>query len=450
MRTRILPALGALLVGTAQVFGQATPSSDPQTDPGIEQKAEKYTPALPSAQPGVPSNFVPSEMEAHDSAKIAMMPSSWSPFVFRPTQNSYVIWGGSEYLLWWVSAAPLPIPLVTTGPADAPNPGAIGQPGTQVLLGNSNMGFGSFSGVRFTLGGWLNSDGNIGIEATGFVLERRSNRFFTSSDNSGNPVLAFPFYNSTPGFPGEDALRIADPRPDVGQFAGNVLVASTLQLWGAEANGVLFAWGRPGQEIKLLAGLRYVDLLESLHIFNQTNDLATTPNDVTILRDQFGTRNQFYGAQIGARVAWRFSDCIFFDVTGKLAIGSNHETVDIGGQSFQSGPTAATPGAFPGGFYAQPSNIGTHSADQFAVLPSLQFKLSYQFAERWRAYVGYEILYWNQVVRPGREIDRDVNLTQSAVLFPGAAAAGPVSPAPLLNRTDFWAQGVSFGVEFRY
>ena len=29
-------------------------------------------------------------------------------------------------------------------------------------------------------------------------------------------------------------------------------------------------------------------------------------------------------------------------------------------------------------------------------------------------------------------------------------AAGPARPAALLRETDFWAQGVSFGLEFRY
>jgi hypothetical protein len=30
------------------------------------------------------------------------------------------------------------------------------------------------------------------------------------------------------------------------------------------------------------------------------------------------------------------------------------------------------------------------------------------------------------------------------------ALVGPANPAPLFNRSDFWAQGVNFGLEFRF
>ena len=33
---------------------------------------------------------------------------------------------------------------------------------------------------------------------------------------------------------------------------------------------------------------------------------------------------------------------------------------------------------------------------------------------------------------------------------PGTVPTGQNRPAPLLNSTDFWAQGVNFGLEFRY
>ncbi|MBN9519805.1 hypothetical protein J0H58_14990 [bacterium] len=33
---------------------------------------------------------------------------------------------------------------------------------------------------------------------------------------------------------------------------------------------------------------------------------------------------------------------------------------------------------------------------------------------------------------------------------PARPTAGPAVPAPLLWATDFWAQGISIGAEFRY
>jgi hypothetical protein len=53
------------------------------------------------------------------------------------------------------------------------------------------------------------------------------------------------------------------------------------------------------------------------------------------------------------------------------------------------------------------------------------------------------------VVRPGNQIDRNINLTQSQFLGNGALT-GQASPGPALSRTDFWAQGITFGLEYRY
>jgi hypothetical protein len=81
----------------------------------------------------------------------------------------------------------------------------------------------------------------------------------------------------------------------------------------------------------------------------------------------------------------------------------------------------------------------------------VELKVRYDLTPRWQAFVGYDCLYWNQVVRPGNQIDRNVNTSQN-VLYSGTGGvlAGPAAPAPLFNRTDFWAQGVNFGIEFRY
>jgi hypothetical protein len=229
-----------------------------------------------------------------------------------------------------------------------------------------------------------------------------------------------------------------------------VLVASSLQLWGAEVNGVACLWRTTNMDFTVLAGFRYVDLQESLRIVNQTNDFSVDPNTVTILNDRFGTRNQFYGGQIGGRLAWQINR-LDLELTGKLGLGSTHEVVEIQGSSTQSGPFAATPGTFPGGMFAQPSNIGRFSANQFTVIPAMELKIGYQITPRVRAFAGYDFMYWNQVVRPGSQMDRNINTTQSTVLgTTGGVLQGPASPTPLFNRTDFWAQGVTFGLEFRF
>ena len=72
------------------------------------------------------------------------------------------------------------------------------------------------------------------------------------------------------------------------------------------------------------------------------------------------------------------------------------------------------------------------------------------FTSRLKAYVGYDFMYWNQVVRPGGQIDRNINLTQTGTIFSNGGPNGPAFPSPLLSRTDFWAQGITLGFEYRF
>jgi hypothetical protein len=420
MKTVLIWAVAVWIVGTAKLSAQTAPT-------------------LPQPAPVPEFGVGPTGQPVGEMLQIL-------PCAIQKDQSRF--WVRGEYLMWWVKKAPLPVPLVAeTVEPDPKEP--LGGPPNRLLLGDSSTGFGMFSGFRLTLGGWITPEHDLGVEGGGFVLERRSSRFFAASDKLGNPSLAFPFFNQTPGAVGEDFLRISDPTAR-GQYAGNVLVAQSLQMWGAELNGILCLWRTPTTEFTFLAGFRYLDLQESLRIYNQTNDFSVDPNTVTILNDRFGTRNQFYGGQIGARFGWQYNR-LDLDVTGKLGLGSTHQVVEIQGSSTQSGPFAATPGTFPGGLYAQPSNIGRFTSNEFTVVPAVELKIGYQFTPRIRAFAGYDFLYWNQVVRPGNQIDRNINTTQSTVLgTTGGVLQGPASPTPLFNRTDFWAQGVNFGLEFRY
>jgi hypothetical protein len=365
-----------------------------------------------------------------------------SPYTLRS-------WTRAEYLLWWVTDSPVPIPLVTSGnPADA-LPGALDQPGTRVLFGNSGVGYRGFSGLRITLGTWLDPEELFGIEGSGFLLERRSSRTYFTSNAVGSPVLAIPFFNQTPGTVREDREPISNV---AAKLAGNVLVASSLQLWGAEANAICCLWREPNLEWNALLGFRYLDLHERMQILKHKIALATPPMPDTVFttNDLFSTRNQFYGGQVGTRLSWQFGRCDL-DLTAKVALGTTHQVVDIHGGSSQVGPAAVPPNAsFPGGLFAQPTNIGRNSSNQFSVIPAVEFRLGYHISERCRAFVGYDCLYWNSVVRPGNQIDRNINQTQSVVLGGNGILNGPPVPVPLFNRSDFWAHGVNFGLEFRF
>jgi hypothetical protein len=352
------------------------------------------------------------------------------------------VWGGIDYLLWWFKGSPLPAPLVSTGnPNAGPLAGNLASPNTQVLFGGSTQEFPAVSGSRLALGAWLTPEPLLGMELTGFFLQRNSIPFQVTSDGSGNPPLYLPAFNVATGK--EDSLILSDP---VQRFTGSVLVSSVTRLWGVEANGILAAWSAPRLGVQLLAGFRYLDLQENLQLQSTSSDLVNS--NQLFLQDNFDTRNQFYGGQLGVRLNF-VQNRLAASLTGKLALGSTYQEVDISASATQSGTAAPVAGTFAGGFFTQPSNIGRRSHDLFTVVPEAQVKIGYEISRGWQAFVGYDLLYWNQVVRPGDQIDRNLNLTQSPV-FGGGTLVGPAQPAVPFNRSDFWAQGFSFGFVFRF
>lgn len=90
---------------------------------------------------------------------------------------------------------------------------------------------------------------------------------------------------------------------------------------------------------------------------------------------------------------------------------------------------------FPGGYFALPINIGDHSRTAFAVVPEIKFNLGYRVTPAATFYVGYGFLYASKVARPGNQINRNINPTQS-VSYVGDVPAnldGTAQPAFKFN-----------------
>ena len=80
------------------------------------------------------------------------------------------------------------------------------------------------------------------------------------------------------------------------------------------------------------------------------------------------------------------------------------------------------------------------------MISEIGLRVGYQVAEGLRVFVGYDLLYWPQVVRPGGRIDLNVNATQ----IPPGALVGIPRPAPVGRETDLLLQGISAGIELRW
>jgi hypothetical protein len=211
-------------------------------------------------------------------------------------------------------------------------------------------------------------------------------------------------------------------------------------------------------ELSALGGFRYLGLRESLKIAGSTTplddnvvffngDFFPSPA-VSSTQDLFQTFNDFYGGQIGAkaRIQWCRA---FVDFTGKVALGDSHELVKISGFSSLQTTPGGPAQTLPGGILALPSNFGSVTRDQFAVVPELELKLGFQ-TERMAAFVGYNFLYWSRVARPGQQIDRNLNTIQipSFPEFVPGTTQGP--PSSQINGTGFTVHGLSCGLELKF
>jgi hypothetical protein len=65
-------------------------------------------------------------------------------------------------------------------------------------------------------------------------------------------------------------------------------------------------------------------------------------------------------------------------------------------------------------------------------------------------YAGYNFLYWNNVIRPGDQIDRTVDVTFVPNPPAGVPASGQNRPQPLFRQSDLWVNGIQFGAELRW
>lgn len=445
MKKGFLGSVATLITGAGLVFGQmpttpATPMASGSPGPGAVSAPEP----LPGHFPG-PDTSACGDSDGHPCLDKECFPCGRDPYIF---------WFSGEYLLWWIKDAPLPKDLVLTGSPKDAVPGALGQPHTNVLFGDSDLSYGPISGFRLAAGTWLDCKQIVGLEASGFLLSQQSKNFAVASDGGGDPVLAFRYL----GLPSAGSPELPFLASFPHAMAGNLGVFANSQLWGADANMVFGVASDCNFCLRLIGGFRYVDLRENLDLVD--NQRAIDGGTVTFIgapfgppstvsaNDHFGTSNKFFGGQLGAAGEINFGH-YFVGFNGKVALGGNHEAVTVAGSS-----TLNTPGLptfmVPGGQFAVASNMGRFTHDEFAVVPEGELKIGCQVSRFLRLYVGYDFMYWSRVVRPGSQVDLVVDVKQVPIDPGFNPTATGTFPRPLFQHTDFWAQGIDFGMEFKY
>lgn len=366
-------------------------------------------------------------------------------------------WTNFDYLLWFAQAQPTSFPFVTSGPPAAG--GIPGSVGTTTLHSNSDLGYNLINGFRITTG-WFRDDARrYGWYGSGFLLEQKANVFFAQSDASGQGLLARPFIDATTG--GPNALYASFPT----FVSGNILIYSSNQTWGAEGGPIVNLFrsspddGGCLWDVNLMTAFRFLQIREMVRMQQFSSPIlgSTLPFDGKLygppvqieVNDEFNTTNRFYGGQLGLQSTLRYNR-VSFGMTGKVAIGVMNQVVDVNGFSILRQPSSIGQSVAQGGLFANSTNIGRYNNDEFTVIPELNANLGYNWCSWLSTTIGYSFMYVNRVARPGDQFGATVNPAVVPVSPTYGLGGAVATPNPILTQSDFWLQGVSFGLNIRY
>jgi hypothetical protein len=321
----------------------------------------------------------------------------------------------------------------------------VGAPGVNVLLGGGSVDTNPNAGFKLT--GAYRIDSRVGVELTGFYIPTRStSKSVASSGQPGSTDLLLPFYDVS--INQENVTEISHWP----EYRGSAQATLSDNLGGGELN---VTWAMPPRDawrIDLLGGIRFLQLRESYTITTSSPYNPPNPTDIWNTTDAFGARNRFYGLQAGVRAEYERGAWVG-GVVGKLALGAMQQRVSVDGSLETNDYTNyGAAQMFPGGYFALPSNSGDHSRNTFAVVPELTLNLGYRLTPRATVYANWSMLYASSVARPGEQINRSINPTQTVSYGndPPPALVGPAEPTFSFNTTDFWAQTLSIGFAYRF
>lgn len=389
-------------------------------------------------------------------------------------------WVEAEYLLWAIKKDPLPVPLLTTASFSDPLPGAIGQPGTHVLLGNEHFGMGWMNGFQVGAGAIVRP--RFEVEGSYFLLPSVSkHKSFSTSGEPGSANYAVPIFDVTgvcglDGVPGETIFILPGPLDGDPGFSGRFDFHIKSRLQGAELNALYDFFGKNHFYLQCLGGFRWFQLYESLTFKAKTQTVPNVsfPAGFFNFSDRFSTWNNFLAAQFGVEGQYRRKKWKF-EVDMKGALGAVLEEIKIKGKSRTSGgnlffETAGTADkTLPGGIFAEPTNRGKHRKNRFAYAFEAHSGVGYKVIRNLEIDIGYNFLWLSKVVRPGKQIDRKINTTLTALadasrdtvgtgLGPipfgsssGAPAPhGPKKPSIPFQTSSFYLQGLDAGITLAF
>jgi len=407
MRPSIVVALACLLAGSAS--GQS---------PG--EAAQTWAPWFPPGQLDPPA----------------------PPLVTATPSRGW--WARADLLAWGVRRGPLDAVLAV----DTSVP-------SRQMLGGGGYELGIFLGAQLRGGCHFDPESGFGVEIGAVFLEQNGFGRVIASDVTGTPPLARPLIDEATGRPVFAPISL----PNV--LTGRLELAAELRFDYQEVLLTADACRAGGWRLAGVGGYRHLSLEEELSVTQVSRGgqgtvfalpAGNNANEPVIrIRDTFGTRNDFHGGVVGARLTCEGDSC-FLVLSAKGGLGVNLQQVRAFGEtSVTDGVPAA--GVVPllvpvgsrsgAGVLVGPSNAGTRSRTQLSALGEAGVEAGVLLFPWMKAQIGYTGLFWTGVARPGDQIDTTINLNAS-----GLGVGGPATgrPAPQSRQTDFWAHGFNVGL----
>lgn len=358
------------------------------------------------------------------------------------------VWFRPELLVWWVRGQPSRWPLIMTGnQINGPVPGA---PGAVTIFGGQDIELSTIVGGKATVGSWLPGSVRVGVETSGFVLERKPVTRNVFTGPLGIPTIGTPFINDLTG--ALDFVGASSPG-NPGAMSG---LAHT-QFWGTEANMLFNFYRGPRFRWNTIVGFRNFNLAETIAVNAFTNVNAGGPTFLgnaapigSTIRweDRFETNNHYYAGQIGGdfEYRWRF---LVFNLTSKTSVGDIHRVVET--SSFTRLDGAGPPQVVPGGVLAALTNFGRRTDNTFSWSQEVSLRAAVHLTRGFMVYYGVDWIFLDNTVRPGDQIDPFVNPTiVPARPEHGALLGGNAVPNRIFNGSHFWAGGLKFGFNIQY
>jgi hypothetical protein len=404
-------------------------------------------------------------------------------------------YGSAEYLLWHIRGQPVPsvvnnIPVgvltITTADSNQNPSGNLIATGLNPVIhffpvtiasdatGPGRLDDNDHNGARFTVGVWSDPEHCMGFEVSGFDSARQSSNFVNLQNNANNQfIVTTPFTNNvytvTPNPDGTTTRTLFETFPVFFVRQANLALLATggTQMWGAELNARCNGCYYGPVAVGAIAGLRYLNFQDDLTVDDNftlvrpaglpsqggvNGDPPTgggRPFQSPLIFNTFDhatTRNNFIGGQIGVD----FDADIYgftFDLRGKVAMGAMYEIADI--VAFTSNNDQVAGGFMPGGLLYGQADNGRHTRTKIAFIPELNFKVGYHFTENLVGFVGYDVMYLSQVIRPG-DLSSSVRSSTSANVGGTPIQLSTSSQVFQFNDSHTWAQGFNFGMQVSF